>query len=1606
MREEDVGRPVSGTYEGYSMLSDGEGTGAGAGDRSQDGKQTSQDSDNDAPSRRPTGLTRKRSRRSAAAPSRHVKQASRDLHRLTFDSGSSNPASHTDGSSHRRHPSSVSLRNEQRASTNSSRLPRQPEGGTSQHSSFMQMPESDESMWRALKDAPQPPLPLRSEEAAARDHAEQGDGEQRPYGLGNVSDWIEHTQKSPNLLKHRSAFIQKDIDHDRRSEAGESEATGETDESFVPREDDIGEVMQLWAANGSNAPLSRDSMHSMQFPKTASSASFPPSTQAQAQIHDQPQDQPQDQAQLTQPQPTQPQPTQAQPTQPQLTQPQPTQPQRQQSQSLGDHLPVGATRPATLLSPITLDDAAVFAGSAPQLGDLATNAGSAANGQGTVDDAVPSEKDRDQGSVELQADNVPSGPPSIHSSSTSISGLEDFERALQLLSPVASNSTHSPSLAQLGWSKEGKMSARDSLAAARCLSTSVAPSPRWLRTNGGSSTASGMYSPLESSFSTQPPRSPVLGMINGIRPMSSPSLSAPDRTPRAAVTSGRSSESKMSSPLVTQEVREMETEDDRPGEAEGKKSSVDGVQGSAEESQQQEQESLRGSIVSKEDLQAEASQAEAEEAQADASLRDSTISANQVERQSWRDSTVSGNQDVLQPPSSVRGSTIADNLTEASASPRHSVVSGSIGHPSPSVRSSAVSNSVQGTPPSARDSRRSDAASEVPPSVRGSIMSSVSPSARHSTASGIAPDAQEDAPATNAGDSNKIDEERHAARSERLSTATSKHASQPAMSTSASGYTLDAQSEYEDNEASEAGGADEVGEAGEAGEGWTVVPEAQEAAMAAHEDAPFQHDLDADESQVAGSEADAGSASQRSSIAWAGEGKYRYPDIRRGSTMSTAESADGMDNQRQSEAGSSDLRNSAMSNAEVQEDPELSATRALSPASAATALASAEERPSTPRQASQLSSLDTSAAPLMESQQLTIFDSPTSTTSADALLTDARARHMTGLVTEWPPLEEQPEREQEEIVEMGETTFADPTQGDEVVPLSAQSNQDPEHSPSESAYWKHTVSVPTNPRQSPSDSPSASQPLQNGEEQDAQMLSAPQPSFTRRPPLSPSTSDDAAPSITRMIRGLSFSASSDAASEKAASPGPADAPPSDSGSTSSPSQLPYEGDREVAESDAADLPDAVDAAQSEHSNALSNRDSVTSASVAPTSRANFTHMDLSTKLSEHESDDGDGWSQSESHSSHLFDDDTQRISTSLSNPSRLGDSGPGTPSFYLERHLNGNSRPTSKLSDLAMGEFSPNGHAVEPRMDAVGSSVDAVESSGYDVEARNDGLPTRESSEETASLVDEGKCGSEADFASERSVQEGEGNDVSDDLDAMLSSINAFNNNSSGSGSGSSRAGHARDSGSSDVRRVSGASASDPTYATSGERAWNHRDSLGDDDNVAMMTQDVRSAVRSALTNSERYSHDDPLPAPASMQSMKSFYSGTGSAGGSPVLGASSPSSPRGVPRRAYSGDPQAWRRPSASSMMSSGSASSSMAHQQLYGTVPGAATAGGTPGAMPPSTTTSAVLSPRIARFKTLPPSPSLAHLNNEFIQPSSPLQSSFSLHSTPMPEDHTDGS
>lgn len=709
--------------------------------------------------------------------------------------------------------------------------------------------------------------------------------------------------------------------------------------------------------------------------------------------------------------------------------------------------------------------------------------------------------------------------------------------------------------------------------------------------------------------------------------------------------------------------------------------------------------------------------------------------------------------------------------------------------------------------------------------------------------------------------------------------------------------------------------------------------------------------------------------------------------------MSTAESANATDDQEQSETSSRDSRNSA----EVQEDPEVPATRALSPASAATALASAEDRPSTPRQASQLSSLDTSAAPLMEPQQLTIFDSPTSTTSADALLTDARARHMTGLVTEWPPLEERPEREEE----MG----ADAGQADEVVPLSAQSNEDPEHSPSESAYWKHTVSVPTNPRQSPSDSPSASQPLQNDEEQDAQMLSAPQPSFTRRPPLSPSTSEDAAPSITRMIRGLSFSASSDAASEKAASPGPADPPRSESGSTSSPSQLPYEGDREVAESDVTNLPAAVDAAHSERSNDLSHRDSVTSSSDVPTSRANFTHMDLSTKLNEHESDDGDGWSQSESHSSHLFDDDTQRISTSLSNPSRLGDSGPGTPSFYLERHLNGNSRPTSKLSDLAMGEFSPNGHAVEPRMDAVGSSVDAVESSGYDVEARNDRLPTRESSEKTASLVDEKQYGSEADFASERSVQEGEGNDVSDDLDAMLSSINAFNNNSSSSGSGSSRAGHVRDSGSSDVRRVSGATESDPAYATSGERAWNHRDSLGDDDNVALMTQDVRTAVRSALTNSERYSHDDPLPAPASMQSMKSFYSGTGSAGGSPVLGASSPSSPRGVPRRAYSGDPQAWRRPSASSLMSSGSASSSMAHQQLYGAVPGAATAGGTPGVMPPSTTTSAVLSPRIARFKTLPPSPSLAHLNNEFIQPSSPLQSSFSLHSTPMPEDHTDG-
>ncbi|PWN26994.1 hypothetical protein BDZ90DRAFT_232574 [Jaminaea rosea] len=360
------------TYAGYSvLLGDDADTKRDAAQEDEDGEDEEiEEIDDDAD----------RTQRRSKPVSRHVSKASMELRRQTQDD----------------FPASV--RSDARTDPRSS-MQRQP---------FEIVPDSDESMWQALRDAPPPP---------ADDHGVDLEEQPQRHFLGgrdagHVTDWIQRTAQSPDLLRDRSAFVQEDIQHDLD---GQSEV--DDGEAAVPPQDDVKDVMELWAATAA-APA--------------------PSSQAQV------------------------------------------------AQVYGNSLAVSRQASAPqLLSPIALDDMAAFGGAPPQLGNLASSGASNSS-------SLPHEQPQ-QPNVNLTALKPPQPPrspgdASTRSNSTEVSGLEDFERALELLSPVASGNGHgSPSLAALRLDNGGKkMSSRDSLAAARTLSTSVTPSPRWLQKNRGS----------------------------------------------------------------------------------------------------------------------------------------------------------------------------------------------------------------------------------------------------------------------------------------------------------------------------------------------------------------------------------------------------------------------------------------------------------------------------------------------------------------------------------------------------------------------------------------------------------------------------------------------------------------------------------------------------------------------------------------------------------------------------------------------------------------------------------------------------------------------------------------------------------------------------------------------------------------------------------------------------------------------------------------------------------------------------------------------------------------------------------------------------------------
>lgn len=378
-----------------------------------------------------------KSRRSAASSSRHISKASRDLRRLTCQSDDN--LSEQD-SSHRQR-------------------------------TLDSFPENDESMWRALRNAPQPP-PLTmlngAPTIAAREDTNHFDVNTASLTTshinGSVKDWIQRTQQSPDLLRDRAAFVPEDITQEQMS--------SEEDEGMPPPQDDIKDVMDLWISrsieqsSADSLPV-RDVVH--------------PSTTLPVQSH---------------------------------------------------------TQASKLLSPIALGDSGTFAGTAPQLGSLTSTAeASSLEGNGTPSLTYEAyDEDAVRGNTLKPPRSPGANSTSSHrsnSASTDVSGLEDFERALELLSPVASAHGNSPSLAQFGIVTNGKkMTSRDSLNAARTLSGSVAvPSPRWLGRNRQSAHA-GPPTPKQHSYTARPASASAIG--------ASPAFSMADQTPRARAPTGYS----------------------------------------------------------------------------------------------------------------------------------------------------------------------------------------------------------------------------------------------------------------------------------------------------------------------------------------------------------------------------------------------------------------------------------------------------------------------------------------------------------------------------------------------------------------------------------------------------------------------------------------------------------------------------------------------------------------------------------------------------------------------------------------------------------------------------------------------------------------------------------------------------------------------------------------------------------------------------------------------------------------------------------------------------------------------------------------------------------
>jgi hypothetical protein len=295
----------------------------------------------------------------------------------------------------------------------------------------------------------------REREAAAAARARTSPS---PTRGSAVHDWIAKTSQSP-LMRRRSQLAGFGLDDEtvRHGLPGDEESQAgfaEEDAQLLPPENDVRDVVALWASTVASGDMPPPSLP----PSTA------PSVSEAVEV---------DTANL-----------------------------------------VAATPKQSLLSPIALGDSPMFAGPRPSLGGLG----------GTRTPPLPSvdpsftgssfaeSRSRDAPHLSLSSPsflvantNSPGGR-SGKSNSTDLSDtLMDMERALELLSPVASAGPHSPAFATALREDGGRrsLSSRDSFHKARTLSTSVTPSPRWLARNGRAPNTV-PYSPAGFSSGTSP----------------------------------------------------------------------------------------------------------------------------------------------------------------------------------------------------------------------------------------------------------------------------------------------------------------------------------------------------------------------------------------------------------------------------------------------------------------------------------------------------------------------------------------------------------------------------------------------------------------------------------------------------------------------------------------------------------------------------------------------------------------------------------------------------------------------------------------------------------------------------------------------------------------------------------------------------------------------------------------------------------------------------------------------------------------------------------------------------------------------------------------------